>query len=106
MDVGLAERWQGARKVCVFDVAVVEIGCGWLTGMADSVLTGYDAPVCEAGGYVVREVADDGGQDGGFGFVDSTHYCEEVDCGFEGAGEETGSGKEEISYRGRLEIEC
>ena len=61
MDVGLAKRRQGARKVCVFDAAVVEIGRGRLAGMADGVLTGYDAPVCEAGGYVVREVADDGG---------------------------------------------
>ena len=98
MDVGLAKRGQGARKVCVFDVAVVEVRRCRFAGMADGVLTGYDAPVCEAGGYVVREVADDGGQDGGFGFVHPAHYREEVDCGFEGAGEETGSGEEEVAY--------
>ena len=41
---------------------------------------------------MVREVTDDGGEDGGFGFVDAAHYGEEVDCGFEGAGEEAGAG--------------
>ena len=69
VDVGLAERWQGAWEVCVFDrgevcerVGVVDdVEGGGLAGMADGVLARYDASVCEAGGYVVREVADDGG---------------------------------------------
>ena len=115
MDVGLAERGQGAWEVCVFDggvvvevcegVGVVEIEGGGLAGMADGVLARDDASVCEAGGYVVREVADDGGEDGGFGFVYAAYDGEEVDCGFEGAGEETGSGEEEVSYRCGLEVE-
>ena len=65
--------------------------------MADGVLTGDDGSVGEAGGYVVREIADDGGQDGGFGFVDAAHDCEEVDCGLEGAGKEAGAGEEEVA---------
>lgn len=79
-------------------------GC-WLAGMADGVLARYDASVCEAGGYVVREVADDGGEDGGFRFVYAAYDGEEVDCGFEGAGEEAGSGEEEVSYGCGLEVE-
>ena len=93
MDVRLAERGQGAREICVFDVAaVVEVRRRRFAGMADGVLTGDDTPVREAGGDVVREVADDGGEDGSFGFVDSAHDGEEVDGGFEGAREEAGAG--------------
>ena len=98
MDVGLAKRWQGAWEVCVFDRGVVEIceriGMVDITiersrfaGMADSVLTGYHASVCEPSGYVMREVADDSGQHSGFRFVDATHDCKKVNCGLEGAGE-------------------
>ena len=29
---------------------------------------------------MVGEVTDDGGEDGGFGFVYAAHYGEEVDC--------------------------
>ena len=96
MDVGLTERWQGAGEIRVFDRDVVEIGQGVgmvdvesrrLAGVTDGVLARYDASVREAGGDVMREVADDGGQHGGFGLVDASHDCEEVDCGFDGAGE-------------------
>ena len=47
--------------------------------MAYCVLTRYDSSVCEAGGDVVGEIGDDGGEDGGFGFVYVAHYGEEVD---------------------------
>ncbi len=73
--------------------------------MTDGVLTGNDAPVREGGGDVVREVADDGGEDGGFGLVDAAHDGEKVDCGLEGSGEEAGAGKEEVAERGGLEVE-
>ena len=97
VDVRLAERGQGAREIRVFDcTAVVEIRRCRFARMADGVLTRDHATVREAGGYVVREIADDGGEDGGFGFVDAAHYGEEVDCGFEGAGEETGACEEEV----------
>lgn len=79
-------------------------GCR-LAGMADGVLARDDGRVCEAGGYVVREIADDGGEDGGFGFVDAAYDGEEVDGGFEGAGEEAGSREEEVADRCGLKVE-
>lgn len=79
-------------------------GCR-LAGMADGVLACYGARVGKAGGYVVREVGDDGGEDGGFGFVNTADYGEEVDGGFEGAGEEAGAGEEEVAEGGGLEVE-
>ena len=96
VNVGLTERGQGAGKIRVFDRDVVEVcqGVGMvdvescrLAGVTDGVLTRYDAAVREAGGDVVREIADDGGQHGGFGLVDAAHDGEEIDGGFEGAGE-------------------
>ena len=107
VDVGLTERWQRAGKIRVFDRDVVEIcqGIGMvdvescrLAGMTDGVLAGDDASVREAGGYVMREIADDGGQHGGFRLVDASHDCKEIDCGFDGAGEQSGSGEEQVSY--------
>ena len=47
--------------------------------MADGVLAGDGCAVGQAGGDVVREVAEDGGEDGGFGFVDTADDGEEVD---------------------------
>ena len=114
MDVGLTKRWQRAGKICVFDRDVVEIcqGIGMvdvescrLAGMTDGVLAGDYASVREAGGYVMREIADNGGQHGGFRLVDASHDCEEIDCGFDGAGEQSGSGEEQVSYRCGLEVE-
>ena len=105
--VGVTKRRQGAGEIRVFVRDVVEIcqGVGMvdvesrrLAGVTDGVLAGYDAAVREAGGDVVREIADDGRQYGGFGFVDAAHDCEEVDGGFKGAGEESGAGEEEVSY--------
>ena len=71
----------------------------------DSVLTGYHTSVCKPSGDMMREVADDRGQHSGFRFVDATHDGKEVNCGFEGAGEQTGSGEKQVSYGRRLEIE-
>ena len=84
---------------------MVDVEGGGLAGMADGVLARYDASVREPGRYVVREVADDGGEHGGFGFVDAAHDGEEVDSGFEGAGEEASSGEEEVPYGCGLEVE-
>lgn len=109
VDVGLAEGGQGTGEVGVFDrgvgEGVVVVEGGRLAGVADGVLARDDAAVGEAGGDVVRKVADDGGEDGGFGFVDAAHDGEEVDCGFEGAGEEAGTCEEEVPDRGGLEVE-
>ena len=107
VDVGLTEGRQGAGEIGVFDrdvvevcqgVGVVDVESRRLAGVTDGVLAGDDAAVREAGGYVVREIADDGGQHGGFGPVDAAHDCEEIDCGFEGAGEQSGAGEEQVSY--------
>lgn len=77
---------------------MVDVESRQFARMADSVLTRYHTSVCETGGDVVREVADDSGQHGGFRFVDAAHDGEEVDCRFKGAGEKTSSGEEEVSY--------
>ncbi|KAL9028832.1 MAG: hypothetical protein Q9196_002847, partial [Gyalolechia fulgens] len=42
---------------------------------------------------------------GGAGLVDAADDGEEVDCGFEASGEETGAGEEEVADRGGLEVE-
>ena len=73
--------------------------------MADGVLTADDGVVFEAGGDVVGEVAGDGGEDGGAGFVDVADDGEEVDGGFEAAGEESCSGEEEVADGGGLKVE-
>ena len=106
MDVRLAEGGEGAGQVGVLDgEGVIEICGGGLAGVADGVLARDGGPVGEAGGDVVREVAADGGEDGGFGLVDAAHDGEEVDGGFEGAGEEAGAGEEEVADGGGLEVE-
>ncbi|KAL8942976.1 MAG: hypothetical protein Q9216_001332 [Gyalolechia sp. 2 TL-2023] len=73
--------------------------------MADGVLPRDDGAVFKAGGDVMGEIRDDGREDGGAGFVHATDDGEEVDCGFEASGEETGAGEEEIADGGGLKIE-
>lgn len=88
-NLGLAEDGKGVGGVGVFDgggvgaemwvLAVGGLEGGGAAGVADGVLAGDGGAVDEAGGDVVAEVADDGGEDGGAGFVDAAHDCEEVD---------------------------
>ena len=46
--------------------------------MADGILTSDDGAVSEAGGDVVGEIADDGGEDCGFEFVYAAYYSEKI----------------------------
>jgi hypothetical protein len=58
--------------------------------VGNGVLASDGGAVCEPGADVVGEIGVDGGQDGDV-FGDTADAGEEVDCGFEGAGEEAGS---------------
>ena len=65
--------------------------------MRDGVLADDDVAVGEAGGDVVREVGVYGRDDGDV-LGDRAYQAQEVDGGFEGAGEEPGAGEEKIAY--------
>lgn len=126
---GWAESREGAGKGGVFDGLVigdirrvawrvrfvcrsaVDDGRGGFrqrcgrAGMADGVLARDDRAVFETGGYMVREVGHNGREDGGPGLINATDDGEEVDCGFEAAGEEAGAGEEKVPDGGGLEVE-
>jgi hypothetical protein len=94
-DVLFAQGGKGAGEVGVFDAVmffcfVVGIGEGERRRdgrVGDGVLTGDEDAVGQGDGDVVREVCVDGGKDGGVGW-DGTDAGEEIDGGFERAGEE------------------
>ncbi len=51
--------------------------------MADGVLPRDGRAVCEAGGDVVSEVTDDGGEDSSTRFIDAADESEKINSGFE-----------------------
>lgn len=73
--------------------------------MTDCILPRDYCAILETGGDVMCEIRDDGWEDRGAGFVHAADDGEEVDCGFEASGEEAGTGQEEVSNGGRLEVE-
>ena len=92
-DGGLAESGERGGGIGVFFLLLWLWWWGggvqsrWLAGVANCILARYDAPVLQARGDVVREITAHSRYHRGSAFIDPTHEPEEIDGGFETAGE-------------------
>lgn len=73
--------------------------------MRDGILSRDHRSVFQSRGDMVREIRHDGREDGGPRLVYAADDGEEVDRGFEAAGEETGAGQEKVADGSGLEVE-